>query len=89
MTEFEITLEDINDLLKSHETNLPRDVVEALHDELLMYFPEIIHDAMDFSTDLKQQTDFVYSALERIMINDGLYITEPAIWEIRSIYRTS
>lgn len=89
MNEFEITIQDIINILVSHDTKLPYDVSEKIYDELSEYFPEIVHDALNFSTDLKQQTDFVYSALERIMITDGIYITEPAIWEIRSVYRTA
>jgi hypothetical protein len=85
----EITTQDINSILLSHDTKLPYDVVEQLHDELMPNFPDIVHSALNFSTILEQQVDFVYSALERIMILDGLYITEPAIWEIRSVYRTA
>ena len=89
MNELEITTQDINSILLSHDTKLPYDVVEQLHDELMPNFPDIVQSALNFSTILEQQVDFVYSSLERIMILDGLYITEPAIWEIRSVYRTA
>jgi hypothetical protein len=87
MNELEITVQDIENILMSHKTFLPKDVTEALHDELMEYYPEIIRDALKFSNDTEQQTQYVYSAIERLMIFDGLYITEPAIWEITSVYR--
>ena len=89
MNSFEITIGDIQNILLSHDTSLPRDVVDSLHDELMEYYPEIIRDALNFSTDLAEQTNYMYSVLERIMVFDGLYITEPYRWSLPEINRLS
>jgi hypothetical protein len=43
-------------------------------------FNEIIANAKDCTDDKEKQWQFVYSTIERMMILDGLYITEPSVY---------
>ena len=73
----EITIRDIQNILDAHNTALPYDVIESLHDELSVYFEEIMASCLRHSTVLDEQTEHLYYLLENYMIQDGLYITEP------------
>lgn len=78
--DIEVTIGDIENILLAHKTLLPRDVIEKLYDEYSDIFNEIIANAQDCTEDREGQWKFVYSTIERMMILDGLYITEPAIY---------
>ena len=74
---FEVTRQDIAFILSMHNIKLPTDVLEALHDELLVEFTEIIHKGLKFSTELVEQNDYIMSKIEDVMIREGFYIKEP------------
>ena len=76
----EVTVGDIENILLAHKTFLPHDVIEKLYDESEDIFSEIIANAKDCTDDQKKQWQFVYSTIERMMILDGLYITEPTVY---------
>lgn len=73
----EITPNDIKNILNAHDTSLPYDMIESLHDELSVYFEEIVESCLRHSIILDEQTEHLYYLLENYMIQDGLYITEP------------
>jgi hypothetical protein len=78
--DIEVTIGDIENILLAHKTLLPRDVIENLYDEYADIFNEIIANAKDCTDDKEKQWQFVYSTIERMMILDGLYITEPSVY---------
>jgi len=78
--DIEVTIGDIENILLEHKTLLPRDVIDKLYDEYSDIFNEIIANAKDCTDDKEKQWQFVYSTLERMMILDGLYITEPSVY---------
>ena len=77
MQAFEVTTQDIAFILNMHNVKLPTDVLEALHDELLVEFNEIVHNGLKYSTELVEQNDYIMSKIEDVMIREGLYIKEP------------
>jgi len=78
--DIEVTIGDIENILLAHKTLLPRDVIDKLYDEYSDIFNEIIANAKDCTDDKEKQWQFVYSTIERMMILDRLYITEPSVY---------
>lgn len=75
-----ITVADIENILLAHKTLLPRDVIDNLFAEYEDIFDEIIANAEDCTDNEIKQWQFIYSTIERMMILDGLYITEPQVY---------